>query len=108
MVLDIRRHWLAYYGFTAWSRVFTRNRLVRYDGPLSVLRGFTAAEWPTVEAMRREAFVGTASQVGAQLRALAEAVQLDELVVNTWAHDPAVRRESYALLAQAFALPVGS
>ena len=23
-----------------WSRVFTRNRLVRHDGPLSVLRGF--------------------------------------------------------------------
>jgi ubiquinone/menaquinone biosynthesis C-methylase UbiE len=44
LVLDIHRHWLAYYGFIAWSRVFTRNRLVRYDGPLSVLRGFTAPE----------------------------------------------------------------
>jgi ubiquinone/menaquinone biosynthesis C-methylase UbiE len=44
LVLDIRRHWLAYVGFAAWSRVFTRNRLVRYDGPLSVLRGFTEDE----------------------------------------------------------------
>ena len=44
LVLDIRRHWLAYAGFVAWSRVFTRNRLVRYDGPLSVLRGFTRGE----------------------------------------------------------------
>lgn len=44
VVLDIRRHWLAYWGFVAWSRVFTRNRLVRYDGPLSVLRGFTDEE----------------------------------------------------------------
>jgi ubiquinone/menaquinone biosynthesis C-methylase UbiE len=44
VVVDIRRHWLAYYGFIAWSRVFTRNRLVRHDGRLSVLRGFTAAE----------------------------------------------------------------
>ncbi len=44
LVLDIERHWLAYAGFVAWSRVFTRNRLVRYDGPLSVLRGFTAPE----------------------------------------------------------------
>jgi len=43
-VLDIRRHWFAYYGFILWSRVFTRNRLVRYDGPLSVLRGFTREE----------------------------------------------------------------
>ena len=44
LILDIRRHWLAYHGFRAWSRVFTRNRLVRHDGPLSVLRGFTADE----------------------------------------------------------------
>jgi SAM-dependent methyltransferase len=44
VVLDIRRHWLAYWGFVAWSRVFTTNRLVRHDGPLSVLRGFTPAE----------------------------------------------------------------
>ena len=44
IVLDIRRHWLAYWGFIAWSRLWTRNRLVRADGPLSVLRGFTAAE----------------------------------------------------------------
>jgi len=44
IVLDIERHWAAYWGFKLWSLVFTRNRLVRYDGPLSVLRGFTAAE----------------------------------------------------------------
>jgi SAM-dependent methyltransferase len=44
LVLDIRRHWMAYAGFVAWSRLFTRNRLVRFDGPLSVLRGFTADE----------------------------------------------------------------
>jgi SAM-dependent methyltransferase len=50
VVLDIRRHWLAYWGFVAWSRVFTRNRLVRYDGPLSVLRGFTDEELIEVAA----------------------------------------------------------
>lgn len=44
IVLDIRRDWLAYWGFLAWSRLFTRSRLVRHDGALSVLRGFTAAE----------------------------------------------------------------
>ena len=44
VILDIRRHRLAYWGFRAWSRVFTTNRLVRYDGPLSVLRGFTRDE----------------------------------------------------------------
>ena len=67
-------------------------------------RGFTADEWPTVEAMRAKAFVGTAGEVAAQLRALADELQLDEIVVNTWAHDPAVRRTSYALLAREFGL----
>jgi ubiquinone/menaquinone biosynthesis C-methylase UbiE len=44
VILDIQRHWLAYWGFRAWSFLFTRNRLVRHDGPLSVLRGFTREE----------------------------------------------------------------
>ena len=42
--------------------------------------------------------------VGAKLRALAAQFQLDELVVNTWATDPRVRRHSYALLASEFGL----
>jgi ubiquinone/menaquinone biosynthesis C-methylase UbiE len=44
VVIDIERHWLAYWGFRAWSLVGTRSRVVRYDGALSVLRGFTPAE----------------------------------------------------------------
>ena len=67
-------------------------------------QGFHAADQPTLDAMHRRAFVGSAAQVGAQLRALADAMQLDELVVNTWAHDPEVRRHSYALLADEFGL----
>ena len=67
-------------------------------------RGFSAAERPTVDAMRRKAFVGTGAQVAGQMRALADELQLDELVVNTWAHEPAVRRTSYALLAREFDL----
>jgi luciferase family oxidoreductase group 1 len=67
-------------------------------------RGFTEAEWPVVEAMRKKAFVGSAARVAGQLRALADALALDEIVVNTWACDPAVRRRSYALLAREFGL----
>ncbi|CAN5852840.1 LLM class flavin-dependent oxidoreductase [soil metagenome] len=67
-------------------------------------RGFAADEWPTVESMRQKAFVGSAPEVADQLRAVAEEFDIDELVVNTWAHDPAVRRHSYALLAREFGL----
>ncbi|HJV63893.1 MAG TPA: LLM class flavin-dependent oxidoreductase [Albitalea sp.] len=66
--------------------------------------GFQADEWGIVESMRRKAFVGTPAQVGQQLRDLAAHFDLDELVINTWAHDPAVRRRSYALLAEEFGL----
>ena len=66
--------------------------------------GFSAADQPTLDAMHQRALVGSASQVGAQLRALAEEFNLAELVVNTWSHDPAARRHSYALLAQEFGL----
>lgn len=54
IVLDIRRHWLAYWGFVAWSRLFTSNRLVRFDGPLSVLRGFTQDEMMALGTPLRE------------------------------------------------------
>jgi luciferase family oxidoreductase group 1 len=90
-----------------------RWRLDRMHGRLGPLRapdeiaaqGFTDAEMPTVLATRAKALVGTATAVGAKMRALAASLGLDELVVNTWAHEPAVRRRSYTLLAQEFALP---
>jgi luciferase family oxidoreductase group 1 len=66
-------------------------------------RGFTPDEMAAIEPMRRKAFVGTAPQVADKLRALASDFGLEELVINTWAHDPAVRRHSYALLARQFA-----
>jgi luciferase family oxidoreductase group 1 len=90
-----------------------RWRLDRQRGVLGPLqapeviaaRGYTAEEWPTIEALRGRALVGTVEQVAAGMRGLAASLGLGELVVNTWAHDPAARRHSYALLARAFGLP---
>jgi len=59
-----------------------------------------------LEKLREEALVGTAAQVGGKLRAMAEAWQLDELVILTWTYDPAARSRSYALLAEEMALDV--
>ena len=86
------------------------DRLRGTLGPLQspdviAARGFTPDEMPTVEATQRKAFVGTAAQVAAKLRELAGAFGLDELVINTWTHDPGVRRHSYELLAREFELP---
>ena len=65
---------------------------------------YTEAERMTIEAVRRKALVGTPEQVATRLAALAQRLELDELVVVTWTYDPQPRHRSYELLAQAFAL----
>jgi luciferase family oxidoreductase group 1 len=65
---------------------------------------YTAAQRAKIESMRRKAFVGTAEHVRAQLTELASRLELDELVVVTWTHDPAARHRSYELLADAFGM----
>ena len=65
---------------------------------------YSEAERATVEALRRKAIVGTGEAVAAQLRAIAERLALDELVVVTWTYDAAARERSYTLLARAFGL----
>jgi luciferase family oxidoreductase group 1 len=67
-------------------------------------RGFDPAEEQGLESMRSRAFVGSPRTVAEKIGRLVDAFALDEVVVNTWAHDPSVRRTSYALLAEAFAL----
>jgi luciferase family oxidoreductase group 1 len=67
-------------------------------------RGFSDSEEAMLAPMRAKAFVGSAKTVGAKLRELATDFMLDEVVINTWAHDPKVRRRSYALLAREFEL----
>lgn len=59
---------------------------------------YTAAEQSRIGQLRGKAFVGTARQVMDKLGALAENLQLDEIVINTWTFDPAARRRSYELL----------
>ena len=68
-------------------------------------QGFSDEEMAVIVApMRRKALVGSAATVRQKMQALARSLELDHLVVNTWAHEPAVRRHSYALIAQAFEL----
>ena len=43
-VIDLHRHRIAYLFYTTAARAFLRNRLVREDGALSILRGFLPEE----------------------------------------------------------------
>jgi hypothetical protein len=42
--------------------------------------------------------------VAARLVLLAQQLGLDEIVINTWTHDPEARKRSYELLAREFEL----
>lgn len=44
IITDLHRHWLLYYAVIAITRLFTTNKMARYDGPLSVKRAFKHAE----------------------------------------------------------------
>ncbi len=65
---------------------------------------FSELDHRAIEDLRHAHIVGDAQNVHAQLTALAKGLAIDELVILTWAHDVAVRRTSYRLLAEAFSL----
>ena len=67
---------------------------------------YTDAERATIESLRGKAIVGTASRVATRLQELAAKFALDEIVINTWTHDPQARHRSYVLLASEFGLSV--
>lgn len=44
IITDLHRHWLLYVAVVAITRLLTRSKMARYDGPLSVKRAFTRKE----------------------------------------------------------------
>lgn len=50
LVMDLRRSWIAWFLIRLLTRIFTRNRLTRNDGPLSVLKSFTPDELAALAA----------------------------------------------------------
>jgi luciferase family oxidoreductase group 1 len=88
-----------------WRMGRLRGRLEPLQDPDRIAaQGFRDEDSAALQQLRRKAFVGAASEVAERLRALAAALELDEIVVNSWSFDPAVRRHSYALLAREFDL----
>jgi luciferase family oxidoreductase group 1 len=96
----------------AWQHFSGRERwkIDRNQGAIGALpspeevaaRPYTAAEQVQAHQLRAHALVGSGPQVASKLRALAKSLEVDELVVITWTHDPAAQQRSYEILAQAF------
>jgi luciferase family oxidoreductase group 1 len=97
-LLKTREHWRI--GFEKGLR----TPLVSPKAADVAYTGYGAIERATIESLRDKAIVGTPAQVKARLNALATTFELDEIVINTWTHDPFMRQRSYSLIAAEFAL----
>ncbi len=95
--------WHHFSGRERWKIDRNKGALGPLPSPAeAALRPYTPAEQAESDKIRRTALVGSGAQVADKLRALADTHGVDELVVITWAHDPAARRRSYELLAKEF------
>jgi luciferase family oxidoreductase group 1 len=92
-----------------WRLLRDRNELGALPGVEEALAyPYTAADEARLAHMREVALIGRPNEVGSRMRALADKLDVQELAVVTWAHDPEARRRSYELLAQEFALGAGT
>ena len=88
-----------------WRAGFEKGlRMPLVSPEVAAAHVYTAPERVMIATMRDKAFVGDPLQVADKLQGLARRLELDEIVINSWTFDPAVRRHSYALLAKAFGL----
>jgi alkanesulfonate monooxygenase SsuD/methylene tetrahydromethanopterin reductase-like flavin-dependent oxidoreductase (luciferase family) len=88
-----------------WRAGFEKGlRLPLVSPEAALAHAYTPAEQATIAASREKALVETAAQVADKLGTPARRLALEEIVINTWTFDPAVRRHSYALLARVFGL----
>lgn len=84
-----------------WRLYRDRGQFISMETPEMVeAAGFNAAEENRVKAMLRDGFVGEGADVAARIQALGGALGVDEIAIVTWAHDEAIRRRSYELLAE--------
>ena len=95
--------WHHFSGRERWKLDRNKGAIGPLPSPQEVAaRPYSAAEQMQVDQLRKNALAGSGPQVAARLRALAQTFGVDELVVITWAHDPAAQRRSYEILAREF------
>lgn len=87
-----------------WRMDRNLGRLGPLLPPEQAPRDYSPAEQLALERLRDSAIVGSASTVGSRLRQLARRLEVDEVVVITWTHDPQAQQRSYELLAREFSL----
>ena len=96
--------WRLFQSRARWRMDRNLGRIGPLLPPEQALRDYTASEQVALAELRANALVGSAPQVADKLRQLAQRLNVDELVVITWTHEPAAQARSYELLAREFGL----
>jgi luciferase family oxidoreductase group 1 len=96
--------WHLFKSRARWRMDRNMGRIGPMLPPNQADRDYSVAEQMALDALKSNALVGSVSTVGAKLRSLADKLQLDELMIITWTHDPKAQLHSYELLAQEFNL----
>ena len=92
--------WRLFESRARWKMDRNLGRIDAILPPDLAVRDYSAGEQHALSDLKDKALVGTAKQVVTKLRALAERLQIEEIVVITWTHDPVAQARSYELLAQ--------
>ena len=92
--------WRLFESRARWKMDRNLGRIDAILPPDQAVRDYSAGEQRALTELKDNALVGTAKQVVSKLRALAERLQIEEIVVITWTHDPVAQARSYELLAQ--------
>jgi len=97
--------WHLFESRARWRMDRNIGRLGPLLPPGQAMRDYSPAEQIALDKLKANAIVGSASTVGGRLRQLARRLEVDEVAVITWTHDPQAQRRSYELLAREFSLP---
>ncbi len=86
-----------------WKLMRNRGGLAPLQTPETAAAfSYTETDRAFIDDLQTHALIGTPDRVGDKLRALAEHAGVEEIVVLTWTHAQADRRQSYELLAREF------
>jgi len=86
-----------------WRLFRDRGQFTTIEPPeTAAAHTLNATEAANLARQRKDAFVGTKDKVAGRITELANQMGVQEIAVVTWTYDEAIRRQSYALLADAF------
>jgi luciferase family oxidoreductase group 1 len=96
--------WFQFQSRARWRMDRNRGRVGPLLSPEDAVKDVSPQEMAEMMAMRDTALVGNPTQAADKLHSLAKQLELDELVVCSWTHDPVVQLRSFELLAKSMGL----